>query len=136
MKNSSFIFGLFLTLAAATGIWSCHSTAGEGERLYRTQCMHCHHEDGSGLKQLMPPLRNSSFMAQHQEKLACIIRYGMDSSIVVNGVEYHQPMPGNEYLSEVQITNLVNYISTNFGNKLPYVQVQEVQQQLKACAEE
>lgn len=105
----------------------------EGKRLYEQHCQSCHMEDGSGLKGLIPPLAKADYLQTHRNDLPCIIRHGMDGSIVVNGVEYNKEMPGVESLRKDHITNLLNYIQTNFGNNNPRYTMQEVEKLLEAC---
>jgi mono/diheme cytochrome c family protein len=105
----------------------------EGQQLYVQQCANCHMDDGSGLRGLIPPLAGSDYLVRHREQLACIIRHGQQGEIVVNGVHYNRPMPGDQDLSEVHITNILNYIQTNFGNQNELFTVQEVNRQLEKC---
>lgn len=90
-------------------------------------------DDGSGLVGNIPPLAGADYLAKNQDKLACIIRYGMEGEIVVNGKTYKQPMAGIKQLSDAEIANVINYINTAWGNDLPYMQITSVQEQLKAC---
>ncbi|WP_276496613.1 c-type cytochrome [Pontibacter litorisediminis] len=105
----------------------------EGKRLYETHCQSCHMEDGSGLKGLIPPLAQADYLQEHRDALPCIIRHGMAGSIVVNGVEYNKEMPGVESLRADHITNLLNYIQTNFGNNNQRYTMPEVEKLLEAC---
>ncbi len=105
----------------------------EGKRLYEQHCQSCHMEDGSGLKGLIPPLAQADYLQAHRNDLPCIIRHGMDGSIVVNGVEYNKAMPGVESMRQDQVTNLLNYIQTNFGNNNPRYTMPEVEQLLETC---
>lgn len=105
----------------------------EGKRLYEQHCQSCHMEDGSGLKGLIPPLAKADYLQTHRNDLPCIIRHGMDGSIVVNGVEYNKAMPGVESMRQDQVTNLLNYIQTNFGNNNPRYTMPEVEQLLETC---
>lgn len=125
---------LFATLLLVN---SCHlTTKSEGELLYIKYCSNCHNNDGSGLARLMPPLRKSSFLAEHRDKIACLIRNGMDSAITVNGIPFKDKMPPHKNLSAIQITNIINYISNHFGNKLGYLELEDVQHHLDACAKD
>jgi mono/diheme cytochrome c family protein len=103
---------------------SCFTNKGhQGERLYGQHCASCHGEQGEGLGQLIPPLAGSDYLAQHTSSLACIVRQGLRGPIVVNGVSYNQVMLGvqdtatHRHLSPAQITNLLNYIESHWGNR-------------------
>ncbi|MBW7467965.1 cytochrome c [Pontibacter aydingkolensis] len=104
----------------------------EGQRLYETNCQSCHMEDGSGLRGVIPPISGADYLEQHRDELACLIRHGIDGPITVNGIEYNKPMPGVD-LREDQITNLLNYIQTNFGNNNARYTMPEVEKQLETC---
>ncbi len=90
-------------------------------------------EQGQGLAQLIPPISQSDWIAQNNERLACVIRYGQQGEVMVNGIIYNQPMPANLKLTDVEIHNLINYIVRNFGNKSPKRSLEQVQQDLNNC---
>lgn len=90
-------------------------------------------EDGSGLKGLIPPLAKADFLQTHRSELPCIIRNGLKGEITVNGISYNQPMPGIETMREDEITNLLNYIQTNFGNDNERYTFPEVEELLEQC---
>lgn len=85
-----------------------------GERLYQMNCVNCHKEDGQGLARLIPPLANADYFAQDSSKLICIMKFGLEGSIVVNGVEYNQPMPANMNLTNLELAELSTYIYKKF----------------------
>lgn len=94
----------------------------QGARLYGQHCAGCHGEQGEGIGQLIPPLAGSDYLAQHPNQLACIVRNGLKGPIKVNGVDYDQLMLGvqdtatHRQLSPAQITNLLNFIESHWGN--------------------
>ena len=90
-------------------------------------------DDGSGLAGNIPPLAQSDYVAQNQEQLACIIRYGMEGPIVVNGKTYQNPMAGIPELSEFEIANVINYINQAWGNDHGYVPLKEIRNSLEEC---
>lgn len=108
-------------------------TQSEGELLYVQQCANCHMDDGSGLRGLIPPLAGADYLRRHRDQLPCLIRHGQKGEIVVNGVHYNRPMPGNKDLQEVHITNILNYIQTHFGNENELFTVEEVNRSLQQC---
>lgn len=114
----------------------CTSCSGEtymqGKRLYAAHCANCHMDDGTGLAKLIPPLAGSDYLKLNQEIIPCILRHGQDGSVTVNGVTYNQEMPPNEY-TEVQITNIINYINHEWGNDFDIVNLPITTQRLKDC---
>ncbi len=105
-----------------------------GKQLYVQHCAGCHMEDGSGLRRLIPPVAQSDYLVKHRQDLPCLIKHGMDGIITVNGQQYQQKMPGAENLSSDQITNLLNFVQTNFGNSNERFTIPEVAAMLDSCA--
>lgn len=90
-------------------------------------------EDGQGLKGLIPPLANADYLKNNQAQIACIIRHGMQGTILVNGKEYEQIMQPIPQLSDFEIANVINYINQAWGNDYGFVPINEVQASLKKC---
>jgi hypothetical protein len=93
-------------------------------------------EDGSGLVKVNPPLANSDYLRDHQAEIACIIRNGQYDSIVVNGIYYYQEMIAFPKLSDVEITNVINYINHAWGNDYGERTITEVKSYLAPCTTE
>lgn len=111
----------------------CSDTYESGQRIYKTYCANCHMDSGEGLGALIPPLAGSDYLAKNQERLPCIVRYGLQDTIVVNGKTYSENMAGMPGLSDIQITNLLNYINHAWGNEGATYQFEQVQELLKKC---
>lgn len=109
------------------------NTFQEGERLYKTHCANCHMDDGVGLSALIPPLAGSDYLAAHRDQLPCVLRYGLADTIVVNGKTYAENMPGVPTLSEIHLTNLLNYINNSWGNQNGVYRLEEVRALLEKC---
>ncbi len=98
-------------------VFACGKTTNEqGHALYDQHCANCHMEEGEGLRKLIPPLAGADYLRDNPREVVRGIRYGMNQPIEVNGVAFHEPMPGNDELSEFQIVNIVNYINQAWGN--------------------
>jgi len=135
-RKALILFSLFCLLSLASLLpVACKSTRNaQGEWLYNQYCANCHMESGQGLRGVIPPLAGADYLSRKRERLACIIRYGQQGPIQVNGREYNQLMPGVEELNEVEITNIVNYINQAWGNDLPYYPLDSVKLSLAACS--
>lgn len=105
----------------------------QGKNLYTKYCENCHMADGTGLGTNIPPLAQADFLKNEQDKIACIIRYGIIDTLIVNGNRYETPMAGIENLTEFQIANVINYINHAWGNDYGFVKVEELRDQLKKC---
>ena len=90
-------------------------------------------ESGQGLKGLIPPLTDTDFLRTNRSDLACWIKYGMDDLIEVSGKEYAEPMPGVATLTDIEITNIINYIQSSWHEGLDFYSPDEVKQSLKEC---
>lgn len=105
-----------------------------GMQLYQENCANCHQADGSGLAELIPPLKNADYLQQHKNQLACLIRNGIKGQLQVNGKTYTLPMPANTKLSNLQISNILSYVQNTFGGQPIMYTEEDVQQELLHCA--
>ncbi len=105
----------------------------QGKILYTNFCENCHMADGSGLKALIPPLAGADYLSINGAAIPCIIRNGIKGEMAVNGTTYNTEMAGIERLTEFEITNIINYIHTSWGNDLPIVEHLQVREWLKPC---
>lgn len=132
MRKNRFVVGVFCAMALTTLTQCFTDKQNEGQRLYTQHCQSCHMEDGSGLRGLIPPIAKADYLQTHRDELACMIRHGIDGPMVVNGIEYNKEMPG-VHLRADEMTNLLNYIQTNFGNKNERYTLPEVKRMLETC---
>ena len=104
-----------------------------GQRAYRLYCENCHQKDGSGLKRLMPPLKDSDFISNNLEKTICIIKNGADGEMIVNGQNYNLVMPPNRFLKNIEIAEITTFIYNTWagGNRL--ISIEEVKNALEKC---
>ena len=106
----------------------------EGERIYTAYCSNCHMDNGSGLGTLIPPLTSQEYLTVNKTLLPCIITYGQQGPIEVDGIIYNWDMPGAE-LSDVQLLNLINYITNEWGNNMGYTTIDEIKLWKSKCEE-
>jgi hypothetical protein len=90
-------------------------------------------DDGTGLAGVIPPLAEADFLVKNQDQLPCIIRKGIKGELIVNGRIYNTEMPGTTALTEFEITNIINYMNTAWGNGLGIVKHESVRNLLKTC---
>ncbi len=106
----------------------------EGRRLFDQHCSNCHQKDGSGLGQLIPPLNDSDYLLKNIEQLACIIKYGLEGEIMVNGKDYNQPMPENRELTALEIAEICTYVANTWTENKRLMPVKEIESSVKNCA--
>jgi mono/diheme cytochrome c family protein len=103
-----------------------------GKTSYQSQCADCHGDKGEGIRALVPPLASSDFASKHFDSIPCWIKNGMNHPITVNGTAYDQPMYPLE-MDEIQIANVMNYISKEMLGSDKTVNASEVRRRLKEC---
>ena len=104
-----------------------------GYHLYEAHCSPCHQQDGRGLKRLYPPLNGADYLLGHPDKSACIIRYGSKGGGVVNGIPYPTAMPAGPTLRNIEIAEILTYISNAWDNHNGFFPVKKVDTYLKTC---
>lgn len=87
-----------------------------GAIIYEDFCMNCHMPDGSGVEKINPPLTLLDNKANYREKSIKAVKYGQSGGVIVNGKSYNGVMAAMG-LSDKEVADVMNYISTNFGNK-------------------
>ncbi len=136
-----YIIAVFFFSAIAIVISACQ-TEGEvelakyisnGKDIYKAKCQNCHGANGEGLGELAPPLTDTIFLKVNKHKVACYIKHGVDEPMVINGVTYHEKMPGNKDLHTIDITQLTVYITNAFGNNQGMYTQDEVAEDLANC---
>jgi mono/diheme cytochrome c family protein len=115
-------------------MWSCFSLEdNSGKASYTTYCASCHGETGKGFQMLIPPLDQADYVKNNSDRLACIIKYGMDGAVTVNGSVYDQAMAGISDLPPEEITNIMNFMVSEFGAREKKFSLKEVRDQLSSC---
>ena len=104
-----------------------------GKGLYEKNCQNCHGTKGEGLGKLYPPLTDTLYLTQNRSSLACIIKNGLEGKIAVNHVSYETDMPGNPALADIDIAQIIVYISNSFGNKQGFYDQKQVGVDMKGC---
>ena len=90
-----------------------------GKEVYAMYCQNCHMEDGKGLQGVSPPLANADYIKKPAKTLINIILKGQSGEVVVNGKKYNTMMPQQDYLTDIQIADVLNYVRNSWGNKIP-----------------
>ena len=131
---------LIIAGAIFTSVVSCQSEAEikreryitEGILVYKSNCANCHQTKGEGLAALYPPIANSDYLV-NKNKVICLIRYGQQGKIMVNGKQYNRPMPAHPQLSDLEVAEVVTYIYNQWGNEKKVTDVKAVAPVLEQC---
>jgi cytochrome c551 len=141
IQHSTFV-SLWL---AACSLWltACgsstnHSTKfqqyyAQGEQLYIKNCSNCHQKKGDGLGLLYPPLNQSDYMDNNVGEVICLMKYGKEGEIVVNGRKYNKPMKGNYSLTEIELAEIATYIYNTWQHEKGIIEIQTVKDALQKC---
>jgi mono/diheme cytochrome c family protein len=89
----------------------------EGKKLYASNCSSCHQENGQGYASIYPPLANSDYLLDNPERAVRIIKLGIDDKIIVNGKTYDFTMPAYGHLNNVEIAQIITYITNSWGTQ-------------------
>ena len=81
--------------------------------------------DGSGLGSAIPRLTPSK-IESYDLDLACLIREGIPDAT-------YTPMPANPDLSSAEITNLINFLRSQFANDDRFADPRKVEEVLMSC---
>lgn len=130
----------FLTFSSI--IYSCQNAAekelttytSNGADLYKVKCQNCHGENGEGLAALAPPLTDSTFLKVNKSALACFIKKGTNQPMLINGRSYDGKMPAFPEMEDIDIAQVIVYITNSFGNKQGMYRYEQVSKDLSECA--
>lgn len=121
------------TMLAVLMLRTCSAPPKKGEVVYQNNCAGCHGNQGEGFRGLIPPLTDSIWLAKNVAEFGCIVAYGIDRKITVNGTEYQQPMHGINTLNNVEIANVGNYIYTRWSNNNIKFTPKQIEKALMNC---
>lgn len=97
----------------------------KGKSIYTQYCLSCHQADGGGVDGLNPPLTKTDYVLGDKTRLVNVLVHGL-KGVDVNGEEYHNNMPAQDFLTDQQMADVLTYVRSNFGNKASAVTVSEV----------
>lgn len=139
-KQKTIVYTIFCVAVIAV-INACQSADeiemaryfSNGKDIYKAKCQNCHGEKGEGLGELAPPLTDTVFLKEHKEKLACYIKNGANEPMTIHGKVYDEKMPGFNELHDIDIAQVIVYITNNFGNKQGMYSHEQVNKDLQNC---
>ncbi|HZY37645.1 MAG TPA: cytochrome c [Mucilaginibacter sp.] len=105
----------------------------EGAVIYQKHCQNCHGAHGQGLNGLIPPLNDSAFFKTDRHQLPCLVQYGLKSKINIGKRDFEGQMPAAGDLANIEIAQVITYITNSFGNKMGVFNVDTVNNDLQQC---
>ena len=96
-----------------------------GKRLYSQNCIVCHQATGLGVPGQFPPLVGSEWVlsiAPHAEnQLVLLMLNGHQGQMTVKGQSINNAMPQWKQLPDDQISAILTYIRSDWGNNAPAI---------------
>lgn len=88
-----------------------------GEALFVTNCSTCHQINGVGMRDAIPPLSGSPFVAADPAVMASIMIRGIEGPIEVKGNTFNGKMPTfGSTLNDDEIAGIVNYVRSRWDD--------------------
>ena len=102
------------------------NSLARGQRVYKNVCITCHMADGGGVPNMNPPLIKTEYVLGDKARLAHIVLAGLAEPLEIDGNDYKQHMPAQNYLTDQEVADVLTYVRNSFGNKASAVRVAEV----------
>jgi nitrite reductase (NO-forming) len=121
-KRNRVLAGMAVVLLTATVFAQAYSlpkSIERGKELYTTHCQNCHMADGKGTTAVFPPLAKTDYLKKPAKTWIDLVLKGQMGEITVNGEKYNGVMPAQNYLTDEQIADILNYARNSWGNKSP-----------------
>ena len=129
VRFSLFTFCLFLTGVASVAQKQrsdLKESIVRGKEIYMTQCMSCHMDEGQGIADVYPPLAKSDYLMKDKLRSINNVIHGVTGEITVNGKTYNMEMMPFDFLTDQEVSDVLNYVRNSWGNKGEAVTPEEV----------
>ncbi len=93
------------------------ATIKRGQLVYNDMCITCHLADGKGVPIAFPPLADSDYLRENQNKSIIGVKKGISGEIIVNGITYNSVMAPLG-LSDEEVADVMNFINNSWGNEI------------------
>ena len=117
---------IFLVCTAFFQEYDLPKSIERGKEVYISNCIDCHMAEGTATPNQYPPLAKADYLLKPADSLITLILEGQTGEIVVNGEKYNDQMLAQDYLSDAQIADVLNYIRNSWGNKMAAIIPQQV----------
>lgn len=91
--------------------------AADGRELFAENCASCHGPQGRGQPGYFPPLAGNPDLSRDALFPVRVVLHGLSGPIEVNGKAYNGSMPGFGHLSDAEISAVVNFVRSAWGNQ-------------------
>jgi len=108
--------------------------ASQGQAVFQRVCATCHQLNAQGLPGAFPPLAGSPFANGPAERMIRIVLNGLMGPVEVKGQRFNNVMPPWKTLSDAEISAVLTYVRSSFGNTASAVTPEQVAQVRSATA--
>jgi mono/diheme cytochrome c family protein len=105
---------------------SLSASIASGKLVYSKICATCHMADGLGVPNMNPPLVKTTYILGDKAKLLSIVFNGFNETVEIDGSNYSNVMPSQDYLKDQEIADVLTFVRNSFGNKASAVTLAEV----------
>ena len=114
---------LFVLVLAVTVSSGCRKSEQylTGESVYQKYCSTCHQPDGQGIPGAFPPVAGADWIEGDEGRLIRLVLNGMQGPITVRGKQYNNVMTPHGFLTDEQISAVLTFVRSSFGNDAPPV---------------
>lgn len=103
---------------SASNMMAAGAPAGNGAKVYQTNCSSCHQVNGEGTPGAFPPLADNPVVTGDPAKLVHIVKFGLSGAVTVDGKTFNGMMPAwGTQLSNADIAAALTYVRSSWGNK-------------------
>lgn len=103
---------------SASNVMAAGGPAGNGAKVYQTNCSSCHQVNGEGTPGAFPPLAGNPVVAGDPAKVIHIVKFGLSGAVTVDGKTFNGMMPAwGTQLSNADIAAALTYVRSSWGNK-------------------
>jgi mono/diheme cytochrome c family protein len=106
----------------------------EGQDIYKRYCLSCHQIKGNGVSGMYPPLAGNPDLKGPNDTLIYTVLRGKAGKIEVNGTVYSSIMAPHNYLTDEQVSNVLNYLlngMNKFNLQIKPAQVTDIRRKIK-----
>ena len=91
------------------------ATLIDGKTLYVRQCARCHQQDGRGIEDLYPNLRQSPELWTERSRPIVAVLAGRSGPLILENQSFNNVMPTHGYLGNETIASTLTYIRHSWG---------------------
>ncbi|HKE36866.1 MAG TPA: cytochrome c [Candidatus Baltobacteraceae bacterium] len=107
---------------SASNMVAAGAPAGNGAKVYQTNCSSCHQVNGEGMPGAFPPLAGNPTVTGDPTKVIHIVKFGLSGAVTVDGKTFNGMMPAwGTQLSNADIAATLTYVRSSWGNKAPAI---------------